>query len=313
MARKPARSFTRKAVTQRSSKPTISIVGPGRLGSALALALHKTGYTIDELITRTSGQARGLARTVGARPVAIHDARLGSDIIWLTVGDSAIRSVAHQLAANRGDWTNTIAFHSSGALTSDELGILRNHGAAVASVHPLMTFTGGAPPSLVDVLFALEGDARAVRHAKIIVDSFGAFPVQLKRDDKAAYHAWASFASPLLVALLAAAEPLAPPMNQRSARRALVQLAEQTLANYAEHGAPAAFTGPLVRGDVATIQKHLNVIGKNAVVRDTYVALAKAALELLPVGNKEAIDTALDQSRGTARPNSLARSRNRSD
>jgi predicted short-subunit dehydrogenase-like oxidoreductase (DUF2520 family) len=291
--KKAADKSTRKTARRNTParQPTISIVGPGRLGSALAVALHNAGYEIDEVITHGPGKSRGLARSVGARPVALKDARLDSDIIWLTVGDSAIRSVAYELAANHGDWSNKIAFHSSGALTSHELAVLKEHGASVASVHPLMTFSGGHAPSLVDVFFAIEGDARAVRAAETIVRVLGCVPMQIKPQDKAAYHAWASFGSPLLIALLSVAERLAglAGLDRSEARHALVPLLQQTLDNYAIKGGDNAFTGPWVRGDVDTIRKHLDALQGDDTVRGVYIALAMAALKLLPAQNANAI------------------------
>jgi predicted short-subunit dehydrogenase-like oxidoreductase (DUF2520 family) len=290
------KSATRSPKPQTRRKLTISIVGPGRLGSALTVALHNAGFVIDEIVTNGPGKARGLARSVGARAVAVEAAALDSDIVWITVGDSAIREAAHQLAATRGDWTGKVVFHSSGALISDELALLKSHGAATASVHPLMTFSGGKPPSLVDVSFAIEGDAHGTHAAEAIVRALGGAPVRVRPEDKAAYHTWASFGSPLLVALLATAEKVGAlaGLDVRQARPALIPLLQQTLDNYGSRGADEAFTGALVRGDVETVRKHLEVLQKFPEARETYVALARAALHLLPVANRRTIGQLLD-------------------
>lgn len=276
--------------------PSISIVGPGRLGSSLCIALHNAGYSIDEIVTRNPVKARRLAQTVGTRIVALKNAALNSDIIWLTVGDSAIRSVAQALAAARGDWTGKIALHSSGALASDELAILKSRGASVASVHPLMTFSGGKPPSLIGVSFAIEGDAHAARAAEVIVRALNATPIRIKPEHKPAYHAWASFGSPLLIALLATAERVGTlaGLSSRQSRPALLPLLRQTLDNYAALGADKAFTGPLVRGDVETVGKHLEALDndarrEDAAIRNVYLALAQAAIKYLPVENRKAL------------------------
>jgi predicted short-subunit dehydrogenase-like oxidoreductase (DUF2520 family) len=284
---------------RKPAKPSITIVGPGRFGSALALALYKAGYTVDEIVTRRSGQARGLASKIKAKAVALDNAALEADIIWLTVQDSAIGLTANQLAANRGDWSKKIAFHSSGALTSDELSILKEHDAAVASVHPMMTFSGGPPPSLVDVFFGVEGDPRAIRVAKSVVQTLGAISAIIRPEDKPAYHALGSFASPLFIALLAAAEQVGSyaGFDRRQIRDAIGPLLQQTLDNYVAQGAAAAFTGPLVRGDAETIRKHLDALQFDPTVRDAYLALAHAALKYLPVGHAEQIATLLNQPR----------------
>jgi predicted short-subunit dehydrogenase-like oxidoreductase (DUF2520 family) len=287
----PAKRAGSSTSSRKNLKPTISIVGPGRLGSALAVALHQADFQIDEIVVRSPGQARGLARAVGAKAITAQRAALESNVVWLTVGDSIIRQVADVLAAARGGWGRQTVFHSSGALTSDELSILKAQGATVASVHPLMTFNGSKPPSLVDVFFGLEGEMRAVRTAEVIVQALGGVPMRIRPEHKAAYHTWAAFGSPMLIALLAAAEQAArlAGLDSRESREALVPLVQQTLDNYALGGPEAAFTGPLIRGDTGTIAKHLEVLQTNESVRDAYVALARIALESLPVGKKHAM------------------------
>src|SRR5437588_11928141 len=111
---------------RREFAPAISIVGPGRLGWSLALALQNAGYKIDEVVARRPGKFKAKAKKLGARNVALERASLDADIIWLTVSDSAIRTTADQLAATRDEWTSKVVFHSSGALTSAELAAFRD-------------------------------------------------------------------------------------------------------------------------------------------------------------------------------------------
>src|ERR1700760_4935264 len=172
-SRSPVKTLRNSAAKRDDRKPTISIVGPGRLGSALAIALHQAGFTINELVSRNPRRLQRLARTLGARAVTLANATLASEIVWLTVSDSAIRVTADRLAAAPVRWPRKLVFHSSGALTSDELAALRSQSASVASVHPLMTFSGSTIPALSGVLFALEGDRRAVRAARGVVKSLG--------------------------------------------------------------------------------------------------------------------------------------------
>ncbi len=102
-----------------------------------------------------------------------------------------------------------MVFHSSGALTSDELAPLREKGARVASVHPMMTFVRGTVPEMAGVAFAIEGDAAAVRVATSVVQRLGGVGLTIKKQNKVLYHVFGSFASPLLVALLASLEEVA--------------------------------------------------------------------------------------------------------
>jgi hypothetical protein len=144
-------------------KPRVAIVGAGRLATFLAVALRESGYTITEIVSRNSPRsrrhARKLAAKVDARAVAERTAALDAELLWCCVPDRAIREAASSLAT-RAKGKVHFAFHSSGALLSRELASLRKNGAAVASVHPLMTFVPGSRPSLAGVPFALEGDTQ---------------------------------------------------------------------------------------------------------------------------------------------------------
>src|SRR5258707_732871 len=144
---------------------SIAIVGAGNLAGALATSLHAAGYRIDLIMSRgpaaSQRRARLLARQVGASAVTSVRAKIQSQVVWFCVPDSAIAGAAESLL-EVADWKNKVALHSSGALNSDELNVLRGRGAAVASVHPLMTFVNGARPPLATVPFALEGDRKAV-------------------------------------------------------------------------------------------------------------------------------------------------------
>ncbi len=275
-------------------KPRIAIVGAGNLGCALAISLRKAGYTIEAVIARSRGaslkKAQRLAREIGARAFASRPTSVRADLYWFCVPDSQIARAARALA-EQGEWKERIVLHSSGALTSDELAALRGRGAAVASVHPLMTFVRGSRPSLAGVPFAIEGDAAAVRAARQIVSDVGGHAYSIHKADKAAYHAWGTFASPLFTALLATTEQVAGAagVNRKAARRRMMPILLQTLANYAAFDAAGAFSGPIVRGDVDTVKQHLRVLRDMPAAREVYAALARAALLYLPVKNRNSL------------------------
>src|SRR3974390_1109012 len=162
-----------------------------------------------------------------------------------------------------------------------------------------MTFVQGSRPSLAGVPFAIEGEAVAVRLARRIVNDLGgnAYPIQKK--DKAAYHAWGTFASPLFTALLASTEQVAAlaGVNRKAAKRRMIPILLQTLANYASFDAGDAFSGPIIRGDVETVKRHLQVLRKAPAASGVYVSLALAALEYLPAKNKAQLRRTLVSAR----------------
>ncbi|MGA1985425.1 MAG: Rossmann-like and DUF2520 domain-containing protein, partial [Candidatus Sulfotelmatobacter sp.] len=241
--------------------------------------------------------AQRLARLVGARASTDLSA-VRAELIWLCVPDAAIARAARSLAGKL-EWKGKVALHSSGALTSDALAALRSHGAAVASVHPLMTFVRGSQPSLAGVSFAVEGDARAVRLGRRVVEDLRGHAYSIGKKEKAAYHAWGTFASPLFTALLATTEQVAAlaGVNPKAAKERMIPILRQTLANYAAFGAAGAFSGPLVRGDVDTVKEHLRVLRGSPDARAVYSELARAALRYLPVKHRNALKRMLDPSR----------------
>ena len=275
-------------------KPAIAIVGAGSLATSLALALREAGYPIREIVCRDSRssreRARKLAAKVGAQVVTGSQRSITASLLWFCVPDREIRAAASAFA-RREQGSVRFAFHSSGAMPSSELDSLRRKGVAVASLHPLMTFVPRSKPSLADVPFALEGDPGAIRLARKIVRDLGGESFLLPASRKAAYHAWATFTSPLLLAFLVTLEEAARAagLNPSDARRKSVPIIRQTLENYSKLGPAHSFSGPIIRGDVQTVAQHLAMLASVPMARDVYVSLARSALRKLPAKNRLAL------------------------
>jgi predicted short-subunit dehydrogenase-like oxidoreductase (DUF2520 family) len=281
-----------------SKRPRVAIVGAGNLAGALGVALRAAGYGIELIISRTGAasvrRARRLAREIGASASIATQAQIRAEIVWFCVPDAAISSAADSLL-EAADWKGKIALHSSGALTSDELGVLQGLGAAVASVHPLMTFVRGSRPQLAAVPFAIEGDQKAVRTARAMVRDLRGHSFAIRKEQKQAYHAWGMFVSPLLTALLASSESVAAAagVSRKAASQRMLPILKQTLANYARLGAAGSFSGPIARGDIDTVKKHLQILRRVPEVREVYLALARVALRELPAKNRTELEKIL--------------------
>ena len=291
---------------EKIKKPSIAIVGAGSLATFLAVALRDAGFIITEIVARDSPpslrRARALARRVGAQAVTARSGALDAALLWFCVPDREIRRAASVVSDHLlgrllvgQKAIARFALHSSGALSSRELDPLRTAGVAVASAHPLMTFVAGAQPSLRGVPFAIEGDYQAARIARLVVRELGGGSFRMLATRKAAYHAWATMTSPLLVAFLVTLERAArgAGLTREDARRKSLPIIQQTLANYSRLGPAQSFSGPLIRGDVQTVAKHLAVLKKHARVREVYMALARAALDALPVKNGNELERLL--------------------
>jgi predicted short-subunit dehydrogenase-like oxidoreductase (DUF2520 family) len=220
--------------------------------------------------------------------VGLAEAVPEADIIWLCHTDDALAETARRLAKS-GSWRGKMALHSSGALTSDVLAPLRRAGASVASLHPMMTFVTGTVPTMAEVPFAVEGDGRAVAAAKRVVKDLGAQVFELKKQSRVLYHALGSFSSPMVVAALVTAERVgkAAGLTEKQTRAIMAPILRQTLANYLAGGAAAAFSGPIRRGDLETVRRHLKELRRVPAALEVYRALVRSALLDLPSVRKK--------------------------
>lgn len=284
-----------------ASPPDFTIVGTGQLARVLVHALHDAGYKIGEIVSRdlpeSKRRALKLARQIKVKARSFADAQFDGTVIWFCIADDYIPQCATAIAQTKADWTGHTAIHSSGALSSRELDPLKRAGAAIASAHPLMSFVPGSPATLKDVPVALEGDAKAVAVLTPVLRRMKASVFKIEEVKKAAYHAFGSFASPLLIAYLTqmeAAGQLAG-LDRKEARARAAAILQQTLANYINNGPENAFSGPLRRGDVGTVRKHLQIFEQSAQIGNFYRELVKIALRELPVNNRPEIEELLQQ------------------
>jgi predicted short-subunit dehydrogenase-like oxidoreductase (DUF2520 family) len=253
--------------------------------------LRAAGYPIDAVAARETASSRRraamLAKSVRAAAVPLEQAGPDSDIIWICHTDDALAETARRLARKPG-WKNKIVFHSSGALSSDVLSPLRRRGAHVASLHPMMTFVPGTAPRMREVPFAVEGDSQAIAAARAIVRDLGAEIFLIRKKAKTLYHALGSFSSPLIVATLVTAERIgrAAGLSASQARKVMGPILRQTFRNYQERGAAAAFSGPIKRGDLSTVRRHLQELKRVPGAGEAYRALVKSALMDLPSRNR---------------------------
>jgi predicted short-subunit dehydrogenase-like oxidoreductase (DUF2520 family) len=144
--------------------------------------------------------------------------------------------------------------HVSGATTLDALAPARERGAETFSLHPLQTILDGSA-DLTGAPGAVSGSsAAALRLAERLAGRLGMRPFEVPEERRAAYHAAASIASNLLVALEESSAELLDRIGIEDARELLAPLVLRTAANWAERG-PEALTGPIARGDEATVAR----------------------------------------------------------
>lgn len=223
---------------------TIAVIGAGRLGGVLARALRTAGF-----------QVLGPLRREQAMPTV--------DIALLCVPDAAIAAVAFVARPHA-----RLVGHVSGATPLDDVDF---------SIHPLQTFTGSETPDVFHGIGAAVAGRTpdALATAEQLARALGARPFGVDDDRRATYHAAASFSSNFVLAVLDAAEQLASEAGipADEARDLLAPLVRRTVDNWATGGARAALTGPIARGDEATVARQRAAIGE---FQDLFDALAVA-------------------------------------
>jgi len=264
------------------SRPRLGFIGPGTVGSALARGLTAAGYPVSLFGRRPERLRRVLDRIPGGRRSASAQALVDtSDVVFLTVPDDAIRPAAESLAWDSGK----SAVHCSGASSLDLLTHAARQGAAVGVFHPLQSFATAeqAERNLPGSAFGIEASSDALlADLREMAASLGGTPLTVS-GDKAIYHASAVFASNYLVTLLDVASSLwrTLGLSQEDGLRALLPLVRGTIENLETIGLPDALTGPIVRGDVGTIERHLSALAEVAPdVLPLYKELARRAIPI---------------------------------
>ena len=247
----------------------------------LGLALAGAGYTV-RLHGRTKKAVpRPLTLSVGPGdepPPWI--AQLA--IIILAVRDDAIRPLAGVLADAGTIGSQQVVLHLSGVHGQEALGPLVGSRAALGSLHPLQTISEPerAAERLKGAWAAVEGMPRAVEAAERLAQDVGLRPFRIASQAKPMYHAGAVFASNYFVVVEAVAQRLLrhAGLTDAEAWQALRPLVEGTLENLARLGPVGALTGPVARGDEATVRRHVEALTQDDAA--LYRVLGRAALEL---------------------------------
>lgn len=258
----------------------IGVVGAGRLGSALAMALTSCGYHVDNIASRDSSRAEALAaRLEGTRSVATASLVKTADLVILAVPDGAIETLARSLAWRIGQ----AVVHCSGALDLAPLATAAAAGALTGCFHPLQSFASADGAARFEgVTCGVEGAEPLGGWLETMASDLGGHPLRLEGVNRALYHAAAVLASNDVVALMAAAERTwaAAGLAPETARSALAPLLLGAASNIAERPLAEALTGPVARGDVETVGRHLEALAPTPELAALYRVLGRELLRL---------------------------------
>ena len=269
---------------KRKQKPEVSIIGAGRLGTTLALALAGEGYSIRSLVARRAESARRAARLLDKDVQVLAAKQLRSlprtDVFLITTPDDQIAGVAEELSTL--NLPKAVALHTSGALSAETLAPLRKQGWHTGSIHPLISVSDTKDAALEGAFWSVEGDNAALRVAKSIVRDLGGKSFSIRSEDKPLYHAAAVMASGNVVALFDIALEMLTRcgLTRKTAQSILLPLIASTVHNLETKDPKQALTGTFARGDVETVKRHLAALKDSEDALELYRLLGKRSLKL---------------------------------
>ena len=261
----------------------LGFIGAGTVGTALAVRWNQKGYRVVAVSSRSQTSARNLAQTINGCQVFNNNQAVAdsAEFVFITTPDDTIAPVASQIQWHPGQ----SVVHCSGADSTDILEPAKKLRAKVGVFHPLQTFASvrQAIENISGSTFALEAEEPLLNTLKDMATALDGHWVELKASDKVVYHAAAVIACNYMVTLVKLATDLWQTFNvpPHQATQALLPLLQGTLNNINNVGIPQCLTGPIARGDVGTIKKHLDALQKTAPnVLSTYRELG---LQTIPV------------------------------
>lgn len=271
---------------------TMNIVGAGNLGKTIGklMVLNKL-VKIESVCNTTKNSTLAAINFMGDGTYCSSISELTeADLILIATPDDLISQTCYELSQNQNLRKNSTVFHCSGSLTSEVLTPAKNVGCKIASIHPMRSFADPALSSehFIGTYCAMEGDLESLSILENIFKAFGAITYNIEKTKKTVYHAAGVIASNYLITL--ANQALAclneAGVEKHIAINIISNLMKGSVANLEKTLSPSlALTGPIKRGDIATIEKHINAL--NGERKELYNVLGKATIPLTTLNSSK--------------------------
>jgi predicted short-subunit dehydrogenase-like oxidoreductase (DUF2520 family) len=284
----------------------VGFIGAGRAANALASALHEKGYRVASVASRTLASAEALAEGIalaGGIDVCVPHATLqevadSCDLVFITTPDDTIEAIAGEVR-----WHGEMGVvHCSGAESASVLEAAQRQGANVGSFHPMQTFTATSrgAETFAGVAFAVEGPSPLIDTLKEMAKALGGWPVEIRPEHRALYHLSGFLACGLMTAQIGQAAELWRVMGytREQGLEVLLPILRGTVDSLETQGIPAALTGPISRGDLGTVRKHLDALEAHSpslIPLYCHIALGAVKLALEKGGIDQAMGQELDK------------------
>jgi len=256
----------------------VGVIGAGRVGTALAIALRRAGHRIAAASAVSSASRERVDRYLSGTPVLQPAGVIASaDLVLLTVPDDALPGLVRGLAATGAPLAGRMLAHTSGRHGLAVLEPATELGALPLALHPVMTFTGRADDAdkLTGISFGVTAPTVLRPAAEVLVMEMGGEPVFIAEADRGLYHAALAGAANHLVTQVVQAEDLLTRAGVAQPARMLGPLLSAALDNALRLG-DAGLTGPVARGDAETVAGHVEALRADAPeALSAYLALAR--------------------------------------
>ena len=256
----------------------IGFIGAGRVAGNLAASFIERGYAVAAVSSKNDASAKALAQKLPS--ITSHTSNQSvvdeCDVVFVVVPDDAIASTVTALVWSKGHGV----VHCSGAKTLECLDGAASQGARVASFHPLQSFPHSIDPitRLEGIGFAMTGDPRLVNWLQGVVVSVGGIKLAINDDVRSLYHASAVMVCGYILTALQHSLKMWEKfdVSTEDALRALIPLMRTTIDNAEKYGVQRAVTGPIARGDISTVEGHLESLqGIDGDLLEFYAFLGK--------------------------------------
>jgi predicted short-subunit dehydrogenase-like oxidoreductase (DUF2520 family) len=248
-------------------KYTIYIIGAGKVGTSLLRVLNRKPFCVTRITDTKPGPlsvVRNKIPLVSCSTILNRNDLIASNVILITVQDDQILPVVTRLLRHPITWKNKIILHTSGVHSSQVLNKLHHHGAETGSFHPMQTFHRVFLPAGIfkNIFFTFEGSSAAEKFCRLLARTVDARFLKIRSEVKGMYHLGGVVTANFLVALLYFGQNVFREAGFSASQTDAFfkTLVGRTLHNFIREGAKKTLTGPLRRGDVATICQHLEIL-----------------------------------------------------
>jgi len=275
-----------------SLKSKIVVIGAGKISYSLVSALKKSGFNISTVISQKKSSAKKLSEKFKIKIFSDNLADIPDDcrICFLTVPDTELKNLAKEISKLKLDFSDSLFIHMSGAEDISVLKFLEKKKAVVASIHIMQSFPSKNVVKIQNCYAAIETkNKKTEKFLFSVAKKIKLNPFRLKSENKIFYHLAGVYSSNFLVANLYNTNNLfkkvgTPAINPDELFAPIINC---TVNNVKKSGVTKALSGPVERGDIDTVKRHVKVLRSDRILKENYIRQSLTLIELIRKRDKK--------------------------